>query len=125
MVASTLLLSIFAVVSCHSSQHGHGYLHGYGGEGDGSKVPQQMLPQEEAAQEIRFEGGSFKIWWRDVPQFPDVSIEVSEISFEEGGLLLPQYADSDCISYVLEGEYSFGNVCMEILCILGEPESRL
>ena len=58
----------------------------------------------KAKEEVLFEGGSFKIWWRDVLQFPDVHIEVSEITFEEGGLLLPQYADSDGISYVLEGK---------------------
>ena len=114
-LTSIALLFVCGAVRCHGvselrdddDDDSLGY-DGYGRRRDGgrheSKLPQQVLHKMKAKEEVLFEGGSFKIWWRDVLQFPDVHIEVSEITFEEGGLLLPQYADSDGISYVLEGK---------------------
>lgn len=63
-------------------------------------------PQEE----FHFEGGSIRIWRRDVIAFPDKQLDVSEITFKEDGLLLPQYADADGISYVLQGTGKLGVV---------------
>ena len=109
------LFFVCGVVRCHGvselrddgdddSLGNDGYGRRRDGDRDEYKIHQQVLHKMKAKEEVLFEGGSFKIWWRDVLQFPDVNIEVSEITFEEGGLLLPQYADSDGISYVLEGK---------------------
>ena len=109
-LTSIVLLCVCGAVRCHGVSElrddGDDDSLGYDGYGDRheSKLPQQVLHKMKAKEEVLFEGGSFKIWWRDIVQFPDVHIEVSEITFEEGGLLLPQYADSDGISYVLEGK---------------------
>ncbi|MCO5551588.1 hypothetical protein L7F22_005093 [Adiantum nelumboides] len=64
------------------------------------------FPQEE----FQFEGGSLKVWRRDVATFPDKQLDIAEITFQEDGLLLPQYADADGISYILQGTGKLGVV---------------
>ncbi|KAI5076516.1 hypothetical protein GOP47_0008581 [Adiantum capillus-veneris] len=76
------------------------------------------FPQEE----FHFEGGSLRVWRRDVITFPDKQLDVSEIIFQEDGLLLPQYADADGISYVLQGTGKLGVVS---LSESGLPQSSI
>ena len=96
-----------------------------GGGGEDEKV--FIGPLAKPMEEVGFEGGVVRVWWRDEcvganveKQRPCMMVEVSETILEEDGLMLPQYSDSNAISYVLQGNaisYVFQGMftCISIL----------
>jgi hypothetical protein len=64
-------------------------------------------PFQAPLEELQFQGGVVKVWWR-APAEDERSAcrEVSETVLAEDGLMLPQYSDSNAVSYVLEGTRS-------------------
>ena len=89
-----------------------------GGGGEEEKVV--IGPLSKPKEEVGFEGGVVRVWWRDECVGANVEkqrlcmmVEVSETILEEDGLMLPQYSDSNAISYVLQGNATCRSILLK------------
>ena len=89
-----------------------------GGGGEEEKVV--IGPLAKPKEEFGFEGGMVRVWWRDEcvganveKQRPCMMVEVSETILEEDGLMLPQYSDSNAVSYVLQGNVTCRSILLK------------